>query len=516
MKDNQITDDTVVTVTHPTSGRSFNLPTGLFINNKFVPSIAGQKFKTASLLILFAAIKVDPATGEVITEVYEALKEDVDVAVAAAKKAFSSWRKVPPTERAKLLFKLADLLEQNREEIACIESWDMGKVFSDAYNIDIPKGVAHIRYMAGWADKHHGKVVELDKDHFTYTRREPFGVCGQIVPWNFPLVMMLWKISPALATGNTVVLKTSEKTPLSALKFCQLIREAGFPEGTVNVLSGFGPTAGEAIARHMDIRKVAFTGSTAVGRRIMTAAATSNLKKVSLELGGKSPNIVFDDANLDMAVSAVFIGFTYNHGQICCAGTRVFVQEGIHDAFVAKLREQVKGVKIGGQFTDANHGPLVDDIQFKRVMGYIEDGKKAGAKVEIGGERVGDKGYFVAPTVFSDVKDDMKIAKEEIFGPVVVVMKFKTVEEMIQRANNSPYGLAAAIHTTNLSVAHKVAAELESGTVWVNEYHNLSELMPFGGYKESGFGRENSEAALEEYTQLKSVYIKLDDVPGIL
>ncbi|KAJ3100603.1 aldehyde dehydrogenase (NAD(P)(+)) ald5 [Phlyctochytrium bullatum] len=494
-------EDTVVSLTHPESGREFRVPTGLFINNKFVPSLAGQKFKT-----------VDPATGEVICEVYEALKEDVEVAVTAAKKAFKTWGKVNPSERGRLLYKLADLLEQNKEEIAALESWDNGKVYKDALYIDVAKSVENLRYFAGWADKIHGKVVEVDDTHFTYIRHEPFGVCGQIIPWNFPLLMMVWKLGPALATGNVIVMKTSEKTPLSALRMCQLIKEAGFPEGVVNVLSGFGPTAGEAIARHMEIRKIAFTGSTGTGRRIMAAAAASNLKKVSLELGGKSPNIIFNDANLDLAVAATKIGFTFNHGQTCCAGTRVYVQEGVYEAFVAKLKEAAKGIKVGPQFGDANHGPLVDDIQFNRVMGYIEDGKKAGAKVEFGGGRVGEKGYFVQPTIFSEVHDDMKIAREEIFGPVVVVMKFKTIEEIIERANNSPYGLAAAIHTTNLSIAHKVSAELESGTVWVNTYNNLMEHMPFGGYKESGFGRENSEYALHEYTQVKSVYMRLEQI----
>ncbi|KAJ3212044.1 aldehyde dehydrogenase (NAD(P)(+)) ald5 [Dinochytrium kinnereticum] len=489
--------DTTVTLEH--EGRTFTVPTGLFINNEFVPSIAGQKFKT-----------VDPATGEVICEVYEALKEDVDHAVSTAKKAFKSWSKVIPADRGRMMYKLADLMERDIDILAGIESWDNGKVFTEARFVDLPKAISNIRYYAGWADKLHGKVVEMDENHHTFIKHEPFGVVGQIIPWNFPLLMLAWKLGPALCTGNVIVMKSSEKTPLSALKFCELIKEAGFPPGVFNLLSGFGPTAGEAIARHMDIMKVAFTGSTGVGRRIMAAAATSNLKKVSLELGGKSPNIVFDDANLDLAVAATKIGFTLNHGQTCCAGTRVYVQEGVYDKFVEKLRDAAASIKLGGQFhPESNHGPLVDEIQFNRVMGYIEDGKKAGAKVVYGGERHGDKGYFVKPTIFSEVHDDMKVVREEIFGPVVCVMKFKTTEEIVERANNSNYGLAAAIHTTNLSTAHRVANELESGTVWVNTYNLLTEQMPFGGYKESGFGRENSEYALHEYTRVKAVFMAI-------
>ncbi|KAJ3096041.1 aldehyde dehydrogenase (NAD(P)(+)) ald5 [Phlyctochytrium planicorne] len=537
--------NTEITLTH--KGRTFTVNTGLFIGNKFVPSIAGNKFTT-----------VDPATGEPICEVYEALKEDViiarsmpfvalvmnqasdsyfyitfvsaspfnpshyhfpkpdlnilcptpsftsnsDAAVTAAKKGFKAYSELTPYARGLLIQKLADLMERDIDTLAALESWDNGKVFTEARYVDLPKCISTLRYYAGWADKLNGKVVDMDNNHHTYTRLEPWGVVGQI--------MYAWKLGPALCTGNAIVMKTSEKTPLSALKVCELIVEAGFPAGVVNVLSGFGPTAGEAIARHMEISKVAFTGSTNVGRKVMVAAATSNLKKVSLELGGKSPNIVFNDADLDTAVAASKIGFTLNHGQCCCAGTRVYVQEGVYDAFVAKLKAAASEIKLGGQFDDgANHGPLVDELQFNRVMGYIEDGKKAGAKVELGGERHGDKGYFVQPTIFSEVNEDMKVVREEIFGPVVCVMKFKTEEEIVERANNSNYGLAAAIHTKNLSVAHRVASKLQAGTIWVNTYNNLSEQLPFGGYKESGIGRENGEYAIHEYTQVKAVYMNL-------
>ncbi|KAI8853490.1 Aldehyde/histidinol dehydrogenase [Chytridium lagenaria] len=363
-----------------------------------------------------------------------------------AQKAFKSWAKVQPYERGRLLYKLADLMERDIDISGCHRRPDTLICLKPSQNL---------RYYAGWADKIHGKVVDMEENYHTFIKHEPFGVVGQIIPWNFPILMMAWKLGPALCTGNTIVMKTSEKTPLSALKPVS-------PAGVVNVITGFGPTAGEAIARHMDIRKVAFTGSTATGRRIMAAAATSNLKKVSLELGGKSPNIVFDDADIDNAVAATKVGFTLNHGQCCCAGTRVYVQ--------GRCLRQVY---------------------------------KAGAKVEYGGDRHGSKGFFVTPTIFSEVHDDMKVVQEEIFGPVVCVLKFKTVEEI------SSYGLAAAVHTKNLSIAHRVANELHSGTVWVNTYNVLSEQMPFGGYKESGFGRENSELAIYEYTQTKSVVMAI-------
>ncbi|KAJ3195496.1 hypothetical protein HK101_011932 [Irineochytrium annulatum] len=492
-----VTDSTNVSLSH--EGRTFSVPTGLFINNEFVPSVSGKKFKT-----------VDSATGEVICELYEGDKEDVDKAVNAAKKAFATWRKTPPQERARLLNKLADLVERDIDLLANLESWDNGKHMNEARHVDLPFVVMNYRYYAGWADKNVGKVMEINADHHVYTRHEPFGVVGQIIPWNFPLLMMAWKLGPALTTGNCVVMKTSEKTPLSALKVCELIVEAGFPPGVVNIISGFGQTAGEAIARHMGISKVAFTGSTGVGRKIMAAAAASNLKKVSLELGGKSPNIIFEDADLDAAAEASKIGFTLNHGQVCCAGTRIYVQETVYEKFVDKLAAAAGKIKLGGQFEkDANHGALVDEVQFKRVMGYIDEGKKAGAKAVIGGKRFGDKGYFVEPTIFTDVNDDMSIVKEEIFGPVVCVQTFKTIEEIIERANNTNYGLAAAVHTKNVSTAHRMAAELQSGTVWVNTYNMLMPSVPFGGFKESGMGREGGEYAIQEYTQVKAVYIAL-------
>jgi aldehyde dehydrogenase (NAD+) len=481
--------------TFEVSGRTFHVPTGLFINNEFVPSLSGKKFPT-----------VNPATGKTLVEVYEADKADVDVAVEAAKKAFLIWKQVTPTQRGILLNKLADLIEQNSQELSFLESLDNGKAAVVAQAADLPLTADCLRYYAGWADKIHGKTIDVGPGFNVATRHEPFGVVGQIIPWNFPLLMLAWKWGPALATGNTIVMKTSEKTPLTALKVCELVRKAGFPPGVINVLSGFGPTAGQAIAEHMDIKKVAFTGSTLVGRKILEAAAKSNLKKVSLELGGKSPNIVFADADLESAVKWASTGIFFNHGQCCCAGSRLFVHEDIYDAFVQKFLEAAKATPVGDPFDpNVTHGPLVDEIQFKRVLNFIDLGVKEGATIELGGKKLERDGYFVPPTLFSNVTDDMTIAKEEIFGPVVCAMKFKTIEEVVQRANNTTYGLAAAIHTKDLKTALRVQGELEAGTVWVNCYNTFFNSVPFGGYKESGIGRELGEYGLQEYTQVKSV-----------
>ncbi|KAJ1547640.1 aldehyde dehydrogenase (NAD(P)(+)) ald5, partial [Cladochytrium tenue] len=435
-----------------------------------------------------------------------------DVAVNAGKAAFQTWHDLGPQGRAKLMFKLADLMDRERQTLAEVEAWDNGKMVTIAALVDLSNVIDTIRYHAGWCDKlNDGRVIDLGKANtFTYTTVEPFGVVGQIIPWNFPLAMMGWKLAPALATGNCIVMKTSEKTPLSALKVCELIVEAGFPPGVVNVLSGYGPTAGDAISRHMGISKVAFTGSTGVGRKVMIAAAESNLKKVSLELGGKSPTIVFADADLDVAVQAALVGFTFNHGQTCCAGTRLFVQEGVYDAFMDKLKAATAQVRVSHAFDESAHmGPLVDKLQYERVLSYIQHGKDEGASVFYGGKPLGEKGYMVEPTIFTDCRDDMRIVQEEIFGPVVVALKFKTLEEVVQRANDSRYGLAASVHTTSLKTAHSVAHLLHAGTVWVNSHNLLEVQVPFGGYKESGIGRENGEYALREYTQIKAVMINL-------
>ncbi|KAJ3395443.1 aldehyde dehydrogenase (NAD(P)(+)) ald5 [Lobulomyces angularis] len=464
-------------------GKEYKVPTGLFINNQFVPSLSGKKFETTN-----------PCNGEKLVEVYEADKNDVNLAVEAAKNAFVKWKKVTSYERSRLLNKLADLVERDSFLLAELESLDNGKTVMDSLTIDIPAVIKCLRYYAGFADKVFGKVVDMQGDFLTYTKHEPIGVCGLIIPWNFPLLMLTWKLGPAIACGNVCVLKTSEKTPLSALKFAELIVEADFPAGVFNILSGFGPVAGEAISGHMDIRKVAFTGSAAVGRKIMTSAAASNLKKVSLELGGKSPNIVFKDANLDDAVAAASIGIFLNSGQCCCAGSRVFVQEEIYDEFCKKFAQHTKEKKTLGEIHDkkATNGPLIDEIQFQKVQQYLDIGKKEGATVLIGGSKsdLHNDGYFVQPTLFADVTDNMTIAKEEIFGPVACIFKFKTVEEVIERANNTNFGLAAAVHTRDINLAFTMANELQAGTVWVNCYNVLSHQLPFGGYKESGIGRD--------------------------
>ena len=408
-----------------------------------------------------------------------------------------------------MLTKLANLFDEHIDTLAAIEALDNGKALSMA-KIDVGLSSGCLRYYAGWADKIHGKVIDTDPETFNYTRHEPVGVCGQIIPWNFPLLMWSWKIGPALATGNTVVLKTAEQTPLSGLYAATLCEKAGIPAGVVNILSGFGKTAGAAIASHMDIDKVAFTGSTVTGRTILQAAAKSNLKKVTLELGGKSPNIVFNDANVDDAISWVNFGIFFNHGQCCCAGSRIFVQSGIYDKFIQKFKERTAKNVVGDPFkADTFQGPQVSQLQFDRIMNYIKSGKEAGAKVETGGERHGTEGYFIQPTIFSGVSSDMKIMQEEIFGPVCSISKFESEDEAIKLGNETTYGLAAALHTTNLNTAIRVANALKAGTVWVNQYNMLSYQVPFGGFKESGVGRELGKYALANYTQVKSVRIRL-------
>jgi len=453
---------------------------------------------------------INPSTEEVLCSVSEATEKDVDIAVASARKTFEGvWRTTTPDQRGQLLLKLADLTEKNLDLLAAVESLDNGKSIMMAKN-DVAAVAGCLRYYGGWADKIHGKTIDTNSETFTYTRPEPLGVCGQIIPWNFPLLMFAWKIGPALATGNTVVMKTAEQTPLSALVFCNLVKEAGFPPGALNVLSGFGKVAGAALSSHMDVDKVAFTGSTLVGRAIMKAAAASNLKKVTLELGGKSPNIVFNDADIEQAISWVNFGIYFNHGQCCCAGSRIYVQEGIYDKFMEAFKKRAQGNAVGDPFKeDTFQGPQVSQLQYDRIMGYIKEGKEEGATVEVGGERHGDKGYFIQPTIFSNVKPDMKIMREEIFGPVASVAKFSTEEEVLKLGNDSNYGLAAAVHTKDLNTAIRVSNSLRAGTVWVNQYNMIHHQIPFGGFKESGIGRELGEAALANYTQNKSVSIRL-------
>jgi aldehyde dehydrogenase (NAD+) len=489
----------MVTATRP--GQQVKIgPTQLLINNEWVESVSGRRFAT-----------INPSTGEVICEVAEANSADVDKAVQAARTAFTigEWRQISATRRGELLYKLADLIADNIEELARLETLDNGKPLQDALG-DLHLVIACYRYYAGWADKVQGQTIPINGPYFCYTRHEPVGVVGQIIPWNFPLLMQAWKLAPALAMGNTVVMKTAEQTPLSALRVGELIIEAGFPPGVVNLLSGYGPTAGAAIARHRDIDKVAFTGSTEVGHLIMAAAAQSNLKRVTLELGGKSPNIVFADADMEAAIAGAHEGLFFNQGQCCCAGSRVFVEEKCYDEFVAKTVAKAQQRIVGNPFDrNTQQGPQVDQDQFDRVMSYINSGMQEGAQMLCGGNRVGDQGYFIAPTVFADVRDEMKIAQEEIFGPVMSIIKFKDVEEVIHRANTTMYGLAAAVWTQDITKAHAIANNVRAGTVWVNCYDVFDPAAPFGGFKQSGMGRELGEYGLQQYTEVKTVTIKL-------
>ncbi|KAF4158512.1 hypothetical protein CNMCM6936_009403 [Aspergillus lentulus] len=478
---------------------TYEQPLGLFINNEFVPGVEGKTFET-----------INPHDEKPIVAVHEATEKDVDIAVEAARKAFKgAWKDVIPSERGRLLTRLADLLERDMDTVAAIEALDNGKAFHIAKG-DVALSANCIRYYGGWADKIVGQTIDTSPGSLTYTRHEPVGVCGQIIPWNFPLLMWAWKIGPAISTGNTVVLKTAEQTPLSALYVARLVKEAGFPPGVINIISGFGRVAGAAIAAHMDIDKVAFTGSTLVGRQILQVAAKSNLKKVTLELGGKSPNIVFPDADLEDAIKYVNLGIYFNHGQCCAAGSRVLVHESIYDKFLALFKQRAEENKVGDPFhPETFQGPQVSQVQFDRIMGYIDEGKKAGATVITGGARHGEKGYYIQPTIFADVREDMKIVKEEIFGPVCTVQKFSSEEEAIEIANNTNYGLAAAVHTTNLNTAIRVSNAIRAGTVWINNYNTFLAQMPFGGFKESGLGRELGSYALDNYTQVKTVHARI-------
>src|SRR5271168_141790 len=492
----------MATVMTPSAANSAGISaTKLLINNRWIPSISGKTFAT-----------VNPSTGEEICQIAEADAADVDKAVQAARTAFERgpWRKTAASERGRLLNRLADLIERHADELAALESLDNGKPVAIAKAVDVAATVGCFRYFAGWSDKIQGKTIPIDGDFFCYTRLEPVGVVGQIIPWNFPMLMLAWKLAPALATGNTVIMKPAEQTPLSALRIGELIVEAGFPEGVVNMLPGFGPTAGAAIARHMDVDKVAFTGSTEVGHLIMEAAAKSNLKRVTLELGGKSPNIVFADTDMDEAIEGAHFALFFNQGQCCCAGSRTFVEEKAYDEFVEKSVARAKKRTVGNPFdAKTEQGPQVDQEQFNKVMGYIDKGKQENAKMLTGGGRVGDKGYFIEPTVFADVTDNMTIAQEEIFGPVMSILKFKSIEEVAARANNTAYGLAAAVWTKDISKAHAIADSVRAGTVWVNCYDVFDAGAPFGGFKQSGIGRELGEYGLQQYTEVKTVTIKL-------
>jgi phenylacetaldehyde dehydrogenase len=471
----------------------------MLINGKWVDAASGKTFPT-----------YNPATGEVLANVAEGDKEDIDRAVAAARAAFDTgrWSKITPSQRGKMIWKLADLIEQHAEEFAQLESLDNGKPLSIARIADIPGTIDLFRYMAGWATKIEGNTIPISAHgakFLAYTLREPVGVVGQIIPWNFPLMMASWKLGPALAAGCCVVLKPAEQTPLTALLLGELIQEAGIPDGVVNIVPGYGETAGAALAAHPNVDKVAFTGSTEVGKLIVHAA-TGNLKKVSLELGGKSPNIVFQDADIDATIPGAAMAIFFNHGQCCCAGSRLYVEAKEFDKVVDGVSQLASKIRVGpGLEPTTDMGPLVSEEQMNRVCSYLESGYSEGAKATVGGGRQGEKGYFVKPTVLVNTNEKMKVVREEIFGPVVTAIPFKDVDDLIAKANATEYGLAAGVWTRDIGKAHRTASLLRAGTVWINCYNVFDPAMPFGGYKQSGWGREMGHEVLNLYTEVKSV-----------
>nr|QTZ19645.1 aldehyde dehydrogenase family 2 member mitochondrial-like protein [Bixa orellana]QTZ19649.1 aldehyde dehydrogenase family 2 member mitochondrial-like protein [Bixa orellana] len=471
------------------------------INGQFVDAASGKTFPT-----------YDPRTGEVIAYVAEGDAEDINRAVAAARKAFDEgpWPKMTPYERSLILFRFADLVEKHSDELAALETWDNGKPFEQASKSELPMLARLFRYYAGWADKIHGLTVPADSSHHVQILHEPIGVAGQIIPWNFPLIMFAWKVGPALACGNTIVLKTAEQTPLTALYAAKLFHEAGLPPGVLNIVSGYGPTAGAALASHMDVDKIAFTGSTDTGKIVLELAAKSNLKPVTLELGGKSPFIVCEDADIDQAVELAHFALFFNQGQCCCAGSRTYVHERVYDEFIEKAKARAMRRVVGDPFKNGvEQGPQIDSEQFEKVLRYIRSGIESKATLECGGERLGSKGYFIQPTVFSNVHDDMLIAKDEIFGPVQSILMFKDLNEVIRRANATRYGLAAGVFTRNMDTANTLTRALRAGTVWVNCFDVFDAAIPFGGYKMSGIGREKSIYSLNNYLQVKAVVTPL-------
>ncbi|PHD77703.1 betaine-aldehyde dehydrogenase [Bacillus sp. AFS043905] len=473
----------------------------LLINGELVEAASGKTFET-----------LDPSNGKVLAVVSEAGPEDVDKAVKAARMAFDKgpWKKMSASERSRLIYKLADLMEEHKEALAQLDTLDNGKPIGETTNADVPLAIDHFRYYAGWTTKIVGQTIPVAGNYFNYTRHEAVGVVGQIIPWNFPLLMAAWKLGAALATGCTIVLKPAEQTPLSALYLGQLALEAGFPPGVLNVIPGFGETAGSPLVDHPDVDKIAFTGSTSVGKMIMRQAS-GTVKKISLELGGKSPNIILPDADMSKAIPGALMGIMFNQGQVCCAGSRLYIQKKSYDNVVADLVSHAKNIKQGAGLDPSTQiGPLVSSEQMERVGGYIEKGKSEGAEVVTGGNYGQGEGYFVTPTIFAGVEDEMTIAKEEIFGPVVAAMPFDDLDDVINRANNSEYGLAAGLWTQDVKKAHYVANELKAGTVWVNCYNAFDAASPFGGYKQSGIGREMGSYALENYTEVKSVWINLN------
>lgn len=474
------------------------------IDGQWCDAASGQTFEA-----------FNPSTGEVLANVAAGDKADIDRAVAAAKKAFESgpWSKMSARDRGKLMFRLADLIEENMEELAALEVANNGKPIAEVLGADLPLAVSTYRYFAGWADKVYGDTIPVDDklgNFFCYTRKEPVGVCGQIIPWNFPLLMMCWKLGPALATGNTVVLKPAEQTPLSALRVAELAMEAGYPPGVLNVVNGMGETAGDAIVKHPDVDKVAFTGHYETAQIIMRNASET-LKRITFELGGKSPNIVFADADLDQAVSGAMTGIFFNQGEVCCAGSRLFVERGVHDEFVSKFSAAADNHRVGDPFDpQTQQGAQVSAEQFEKVMSYIELGKSE-ANCAAGGKREGDAGWFIRPTIFTGVENDMRIAQEEIFGPVVTVIPFDSPEAVAKQANDTIYGLASAVWTKDITKAFAIADSVRAGTVWINCYNTFDAGAPFGGYKFSGHGRECGKEALNNYLETKTVWVNLGD-----
>jgi aldehyde dehydrogenase (NAD+) len=486
------------TATRPTAKPAIR-QSRLMINNEWVNASDGGTFDT-----------LNPATGEVVAKVAHATVKDVDAAVRVARKALETgpWSRMDAADRGRLMFKLADRIEQETAELASLESLNSGKTITDSRG-DVEGVVNTLRYYAGWADKIEGKTVPVRGNFLSYTLRQPVGVVGQIIPWNFPLLMLAWKWGPALACGNTIVMKTAEQTPLSAMRVAELAVEVGFPPGVINLLAGLGETTGNAMVLHPDIDKIAFTGHVDTAKLIQKNAAPT-LKRMTFELGGKSPNVVFADADLDQAVEGAFHAIYFHCGQCCTAGSRLFVDRKIHKEFVQRLAAEAKKRRIGDPLDEATEqGPQVSQEQLDKILGYIQSGQKQGAKLIVGGQRVGDRGFFVSPAIFDEVRDDMEIARDEIFGPVVGVLPFDSMDEVVERANSTYYGLAAAVWTRDLNKAHTYAKRVKAGTVWVNCYHVVDTTTPFGGFKMSGQGRENGEAALEHYTETKTVTIKL-------
>jgi aldehyde dehydrogenase (NAD+) len=481
-------------------------PLKLFIDGKWEDAVSGRGIPV-----------MNPATGEQLTSVPDAGTEDVDRAVRAARRTFEKgvWRTMNASQRERIIWRIGELIEKNKEELGMLESLNNGKTYREALRGDIPPTSDIFFYYAGWTRKIYGETIPVDGNYLNYTLREPVGVVGMITPWNYPMLLAGWKVAPALATGCSMVIKPSEMTPLTTFKLAEYCLEAGVPEGVVNVVTGYGPTAGEALGRHMDVDKVAFTGSIRTARALLKASGESNLKRLSLELGGKSPNIIFPDADLERAMKAAFWGIYANKGEVCSAGSRLLVHEGVYDEFVSRLAERAGKMRVGDPLDPKTEmGAQISQTQLDRILGYIQSGREEGARLLAGGERDSEaekaRGFFIKPTVFADVKPQMKIAQEEIFGPVLAALKFRDVEEAAEIANSTIYGLVSAVWTRDIGVAHRLAQRIKAGSVWINAYNCFDSASPFGGYKQSGFGREMGPHALESYTQIKSVWVSLD------